>query len=180
MIIWSNLNSCDVRHDDSIQKQLFDLNWKFNRGNYVFATELEMNDKSWRDLDLPHNWSNDKELLKTTLNTAVGIDSSGIGWYRKHFEIPNAWREKSILINFEGICEQNKIFINGIAIKDPQTTKCAFETPLNPYLNFDGKNVIAIQVMNTKQENGKWSTESGIYKHVWLVIKEPPKSRKKD
>ncbi|MGH2647722.1 MAG: hypothetical protein ACRDE8_09155, partial [Ginsengibacter sp.] len=36
---------------------LFDASWKFYRGDVSNGENENFNDKSWRTLDLPHDWS---------------------------------------------------------------------------------------------------------------------------
>jgi len=38
-------------------EMLFDEGWKFNLGDIEGAEKPSYNDRSWRDIDLPHDWS---------------------------------------------------------------------------------------------------------------------------
>jgi len=38
-------------------KQLFDSNWKFFLGDPPAVSTVNFDDKNWRNLDLPHDWS---------------------------------------------------------------------------------------------------------------------------
>ncbi len=156
--------------------KLFDLNWKFSYGNDLHASEVDFNDQDWRTIDLPHDWSNDSEIEKTWENQS-NSNLSKTGWYRKHFEIPQEWLDKSILIDFEGICKQSEIYVNGISVADLKKNNSSFQVVLNPYLNYKEKNVIAIQVVIPDKTYNTRQTESGIYKHVWLVLRESPVSK---
>jgi beta-galactosidase/beta-glucuronidase len=171
LLIISNFIHCNVQNNNISRMKLFDLNWKFNYGNDNLACNFDYNDQNWRRIDLPHDWSKDEELRRTIENQSDSI-SSEIGWYRKHFEIPENWLDKSILIDFEGICDNNEIFVNGTSIVNSQKKNSSFQAVLNPYLNSHGNNVIAIRVAIPKQMDANWQTKSGIYKHVWLVIKD--------
>lgn len=163
---------CNVQSDVSSRMKLFDLNWKFNFGNDISASKVDYNDQNWRIIDLPHNWKKDNELERKLNNQPDSILWI-TGWYRKNFEIPKEWIDKSIQIDFEGICNQSEIFVNGKPIADSKKYKSSLHAVLNPYLNSRGKNVIAIRVAVPKQSYSSQQTETGIYKHVWLVIKEP-------
>jgi len=151
--------------------KFFDLNWKFNYGNDILASNVDFNDQNWRSIDLPHDWSKDEKLRETFGNQSDTITIE-TGWYRKNFEIPQAWQDKIILIDFEGICDHNEIFVNGTSIVDSQKENTSFQVVLNPYLNTQGNNVIAIRVAIPVQTDFNLHAESGIYKHVWLVIKD--------
>ncbi len=41
----------------SQQTILFDGNWKFYRGGVLGGQNIDFNDASWRNIDLPHDWS---------------------------------------------------------------------------------------------------------------------------
>ena len=43
--------------ENTQRKQLFDTNWKFNRGEAPGAEVPDYDDTSWRLLDVPHDWS---------------------------------------------------------------------------------------------------------------------------
>ncbi len=164
--------NCNVQHNDLSRKQLFDLNWKFTLGNPPFASVIDFNDKDWRSLDLPHDWSKDQKLFKSTSDNKTNPFTADTGWYRKQFEIPDLWLNKVILIDFEGIYDHCEIFVNGISVHDSGKENSSFQATLNPYLNFNGNNVIAVHMAIPKQADGTWKTDSGIYKHVWLVVKD--------
>jgi|GEM_PF-2950425 len=172
LIIFSNFLNCEVKPDQPEQKLLFDLNWKFSRGNSASAFKVDFDDQNWLSLDLPHNWNVDEIRLhpdskgmKDSLNTTPG-------WYRKHFEVPLDWSGKRIFIHFEEISTDSEVFINGTQIDGLYNKDHSFDSSLNSYLNFQGKNVIAVRVAGQTQDLKSQNNQLGIFKHVWLVIKE--------
>jgi beta-galactosidase len=177
IFIFAGVVNCGKKQESFTQKKLFDFNWKFYRGNISNAYKTDFADHGWRDIDLPHNWKNDQKFYGKMPNGLNIASSSETGWYRKHFEIPKNWTDKHILIDFEGISDQNTIYVNGLLIDSPQRNNDSFQTLLNPYLNYKGKNVIAVCVTISKQTEKTREIESGIYKHVWLVIKDPQNYR---
>ena len=51
-------NFISIKAQESVQrKQLFDNNWKFILGDSLSGMAVNFDDKSWRTLDLPHDWS---------------------------------------------------------------------------------------------------------------------------
>lgn len=171
LFIISDFFHCNVQDKDISKMKLFDLNWKFTYGNNILASNVDFNDQNWKSIDLPHDWSKDEELRRIIENQSDSI-STEIGWYRKNFEIPQNWLDKIILIDFEGICDHNEIFVNGTSIFNSKKGNSSFQAVLNPYLNSEGNNVIAIRVASPIQTDVNLHAESGIYKHVWLVIKD--------
>ena len=55
LLLTSNL--LGFTQDSNERKQLFDYDWRFFLGDTAAAGAKGFNDKSWRSLDLPHDWS---------------------------------------------------------------------------------------------------------------------------
>ncbi|WP_167618772.1 sugar-binding domain-containing protein [Maribellus sediminis] len=166
--------NCTVKYNGDSHKQLFDLNWKFSQVNSYSASKVEYNDKNWRTLDLPHDCSKDNMLLLPDVDLNNDSLSSVFVWYRKHFEIPGNWLDKNIIIVFDGICDQNELYINGIKVENLRVDNNPIHTNLTPFINFEGMNVIAIRVAIPKKEDLHWQNPTGIFKHVWLEVKDVP------
>ena len=165
----------NVKSQKSIErKQLLDDNWKFYLGDALMAKSLDFDDKSWRNINLPHDWSIEGKInLKNPMGGDGGFFPSGIGWYRKKISIPALWKGKQIKIYFEGVYMNSEVFINGKSLGIYPYGYTAFEYDLTPYLNFDKENIISVKVDNDKQKNSRWYSGSGIYRHVWLMVTDP-------
>lgn len=156
------------------RKQLFDYNWKFFLGDDVEVKASNFNDASWRKLDLPHDWSIEgKTHPKNATGGGGGFFPSGIGWYRKTFQVPDEWKTKKIAIYFEGVYMNSEVFINGKSLGVYPYGYSSFSYDLTPYLNFGKENVIAVRVDNSQQMNSRWYSGSGIYRHVWMITTDP-------
>lgn len=156
------------------RKQLFDYNWKFFLGDTVSANLKDFNDKGWRNLDLPHDWSIEGKILsKNPTAGAGGYFPAGVGWYRKTFKAPSEWKTKNVSIYFEGVYMNSEVFINGKSLGIYPYGYSSFSYDLAPYLNFDQENVIAVRVDNSKLLNSRWYSGSGIYRHVWMMVTNP-------
>src|SRR5688500_4634070 len=67
----------------------FNNNWKFFLGDTAIAKEPAYNDKSWRILNLPHDWSIEGEFSDKHPGTPnQAALPTGIAWYRKTFTLP--------------------------------------------------------------------------------------------
>ena len=156
------------------RKQLFDFDWKFYLGNNSQANGVDFDDKTWRTLDLPHDWSIEGRVNP---NNPTGNDGgyfpSGIGWYRKTFNAPASWQGKCISIYFEGVYMNSEVFINGKSLGIYPYGYSSFSYDLTPYLNFEKENIISVKVDNSQQKNCRWYSGSGIYRHVWMVVTNP-------
>src|SRR4249920_584737 len=69
----------------------FDNDWKFFLGDDSTAKNLNYNDASWRNLNLPHDWSIEGKFDSLA---PAGVDGGalpgGVGWYRKTFTVPSS------------------------------------------------------------------------------------------
>ncbi len=172
ILLIGSITKCTVTHDNLQQKQLFDLNWKFSPGIQNDAAEVDFNDNNWRSIDLPHDWSTDFILNDFSKTTETNTIATETGWYRKHFEIPENWKGKRIVIDFEGIGGQHEVFVNGVSVKCSENKTPVTGVDVTTTLNQNGINLIAVQVTVQKESGSLRKAESGIFRHVWLVIKE--------
>ena len=148
----------------------FDKGWNFHLGDVVGAEDPLMKDAGWRKLDLPHDWSIEGEFNKDNPSKAEGgALPGGIGWYRKTFTIPATAKNKKIYIDFDGVYQRSTVWINGHQLGYRPNGYISFRYELTPYLNFGGKNMIAVKADNSNQPNSRWYSGSGIYRNVWLV-----------
>lgn len=161
-------------HEKIQRKQLFDYNWKFFLGDPPSASANDFDDKDWRNLNLPHDWSIEGKLdSKNPTGGGGGYFPAGIGWYRKTFKIPSIWKGKCITIYFEGVYMNSEVFINGKSLGVYPYGYSSFSYNLTPYLNFGKENVLSVRVDNSQQMNSRWYSGSGIYRHVWMIITGP-------
>ena len=156
------------------RKQLFNSDWKFFLGDVSEAKTNDFNDTSWRKLDLPHDWSIEGKIHpKNVTGGGGGYFPSGIGWYRKTFQVPDNWKAKKTAIYFEGVYMNSEVFINGKSLGVYPYGYSSFSYDLTSYLNFGKENVIAVRVDNSQQMNSRWYSGSGIYRHVWMMATDP-------
>lgn len=151
----------------------FDKGWRFNLGDVSGAEKSAVSDAGWRLLNLPHDWSIEGKFSKDNPATPEGgALPGGIGWYRKTFVIPASDKNKLVYIDFDGVYQKSTVWINGHELGFRPNGYISFRYELTPYLNYGGKNVIAVKVDNSVQPNSRWYSGSGIYRNVWLVTTE--------
>lgn len=160
-----------IAQQDARNRESFDDNWKFYLGDNPDAKNPEYNDASWRNLNLPHDWSIEGYFDK---RNPAGIDGGalpgGVGWYRKTFTVAASSKNKNVFIDFDGAYRLSEVWINGHYLGIRPNGYISFRYDLTPYLNYgDLKNVIAVRVDNSEQPNSRWYSGSGIYRNVWLV-----------
>ena len=161
---------CSVQAQQEVRKNVpLDSNWKFYLGDATGAQQASFNDAVWRTLNLPHDWSIEGVNLETEPGGgSVGYFPTGIGWYRKTFNIESLKKDSKWSIEFDGVYMNSDVWLNGRHLGKYPYGYSGFSYDITPYLKSRG-NVIAVRVDNSLQPNSRWYTGSGIYRHVRLV-----------
>jgi len=127
------------------------------------------NDNSWRTLNIPHDF-----VVEATFDKAGdqshGYLPKGIGWYRKHFTVPQSYQGKKIWIYFDGIYRDSAVYLNGVLLGNHPSGYTSFYYFVDNLLNYGGAdNVLAVRA-NAVQNEGWWYEGGGIYRHVWMYV----------
>lgn len=150
-----------------------DFDWKFMLGDPPGAEKAAFDDSTWRDLDVPHDWSIEGPWAKDNPSgSAGGYASIGIGWYRKHLRLPLDFSGRRVLLDFDGVFNRSDVWVNGQKVGHNEYGYIGFQCDLTPWIRLGHDNVIAVRVDNLRQVS-RWYTGSGIYRHVWLVVTAP-------
>ena len=158
-----------LAQENSRRTDDFDAGWRFIQQDVAKAQTPGFNDRSWRQLDLPHDWSIEGENRQDAPGGgSIGYFPTGVGWYRKTFDVPGYSKDKLYSIEFDGVYMNSTVWINGHELGTWPYGYSSFSYDLTPYLKASG-NVIAVRVDNSQQTNSRWYTGSGIYRHVRLV-----------
>ena len=150
----------------------FNHDWLFSlTDNQADVSAPYADDSGWRSLNLPHDWSIEADFSKENPATpGGGALPGGMGWYRKHFNMPETDRGKKIYIDFDGVYRCSKVWLNGHLLGFRPNGYVSFRYDLTPYLKYgQEENVLVVQADNSQQPNSRWYSGSGIYRNVWLV-----------
>jgi beta-galactosidase len=141
-------------------------------GNATGAAARNYDDKSWRVLNLPHDWA--VELpFDSTENVTQGYRKRGYGWYRRSFKLNLTDKGKHLELQFDGIATNATIWFNGTVVHrnwSGYTSSYIDITQLAKY--GDDVNVVAVRV-DAQAHEGWWYEGAGIYRHTWLVKRAP-------
>ncbi|UCG89335.1 MAG: beta galactosidase jelly roll domain-containing protein, partial [Gemmatimonadota bacterium] len=155
------------------QRLLMDYGWMFTTGDPAGAEDPAFDDGGWRSLDLPHDWSIEGPYDQNAATGGRGgYLPTGVGWYRRSFELPSGARGRRVTVEFDGVYENSDVWVNGHHLGSRPYGYISFRYDLTPYL-VDGENVVAVRVDNSHQPNTRWYSGSGIYRHVWLTVTDP-------
>lgn len=148
----------------------FDADWRFLKSDAQGAERPEFNDADWRRLDVPHDWSIEGSFDE---QNPTGKDGAylpaGVGWYRKHFNVPARDSQRRVFVEFDGVMANSDVWVNGFHLGKRPYGYIGFRYELTEHLNFGKENLIAVRADNTGQPASRWYTGAGIYRHVRLI-----------
>ncbi len=154
----------------------FDTNWRFLKADSPGAERPQFDDRLWRQLDVPHDWSIEGPLSATNKTGGAGAFlPSGVGWYRKEFTLPDSFSNQCVFIEFDGVMQNCEVWINGVSLGKRPYGYVSFGYELAGRLNFGvGRtNVLAVRTDTSEQPASRWYSGAGIYRHVRLVATGP-------
>ncbi|MFV0484241.1 MAG: glycoside hydrolase family 2 TIM barrel-domain containing protein [Bacteroidales bacterium] len=167
-LLFSACNRNNTPIDERIN---IDFDWQFTLNNPDMDSSIVLNTKNSVAVDLPHDWSVEGVPEKENPSGKDGgYYPGGIGWYQKTIDWDNSWKDKLVEITFDGIYMNSDVWINGQHLGNRPNGYIGITYELSQYL-VKGTNTITVKVDNSKQPNARWYTGSGIYRHVWLQVK---------
>ena len=152
---------------------LFNNDWRFILGDIKNAQNVNLNDRTWKQIDLPHDWVISQPFNKskdgwTGQNMQGFFAWEGVCWYRKEFMLPSI-AEKAVYIYFGGAYRNSKIYINGKEAGGRASGYSSFEIDITNFAK-EGKNLIAVRLDNGCEGSDRWYSGSGLFRNVFLKI----------
>jgi beta-galactosidase len=144
-----------------------------NWGGDVAYVRRDFDDRSWRRLDLPHDWAIEGPFITTGPAGGMGrLPSPGVGWYRKKLDVPAADAGKSIFLDVDGAMSYAAVWLNGQIVGGWPFGYASWRVDLTPYVVTGGTNQLAIRLDNPPHSS-RWYPGGGLYRNVWLTKTEP-------
>lgn len=131
----------------------YDFNpaWKFIRQDVPDAIKPQFDDSAWTDVSTPHTW-NDVDSYRSFISHSGGDRGmfAGVSWYRKHFKLPATAAGSKVFLEFEGIKQAARFFVNGQPAGKFENGVTAVGLDITAFVHFgDAENVLAVQVDNS-------------------------------
>lgn len=147
----------------------FNRQWTFNLGDVPAAAATAFDDATWDNANLPHSFS--------MPYFAADRFYVGYGWYRKHFNVPEAWSGKRINLEFDGVFQVAEVFLNGRRVGEHKGGYTGFTFDITDAVK-TGDNIVAVRVNNIWDPRlapraGEHTFSGGIYRNVRLVVTAP-------
>ncbi len=151
----------------------------FSKSGTFGFSQPDYDDSHWRKLNLPHDWAIELPFVHDETLQSHGYKPLGrtypensIGWYRRSFEVTKEEFGRRIEIEFDGAFRSALVFLNGYFIGRNDNGYASFSFDLTDFLNYGGKNSLVVR-LDASMGDGWFYEGAGIYRHVWLIKKEP-------
>ncbi|WP_119844430.1 beta-galactosidase GalB [Reichenbachiella sp. MSK19-1] len=154
-----------------IPDQSFNDGWRFHKGE-LEAQATDYNDTDWEVVNLPHDWAIAGPFDRKHNARTGGLPVTGMGWYRKTFEIDPSMEGKNISIEFDGAMNDAYVWVNGELVGNRPFGYIGFEFDITNQVNFGQKNVIAVR-LNPKDLSSRWYPGAGLYRNVRIKYNDP-------
>ena len=153
----------------------FDAHWRFLKSDATGAEAPEFDDSQWSTVNVPHDWSIEGPFDQGAPAGGAGAYlPTGVGWYRRHFTLPDYGPQAREYIEFDGVMANSDVWINGYHLGQRPYGYVSFRYELTGHLEMGGKpNVLAVRADNSKQPASRFYAGAGIYRHVRLVVMAP-------
>lgn len=154
-----------------MKKINFNENWQFVEGYVPSLKVLQMYGKEAVSINLPHDAMIHEKRRQDTRNAgATGFYPGGIYTYFKSFELEEDWKNKSLILEFEGVYEKASVYINGSLVTTNKHGYSNFYADITRFILLDNVNELKLVADNSCEENSRWYSGSGIYRRVNLFV----------
>ncbi len=155
-----------------MKKTLFCNNWEFCLNDTEINKSSFVTPHLWQSVNLPHDWSTEHPFEKINASAFRGAYAkTGVGWYRKAFNISKDELEKRLILYFDGVFRRSTLYINGQEVGGRAYGYISFWYDIKQFLK-EGLNLIAVKVDNTDEPASRWYNGCGITRNVWLYSGE--------
>ncbi len=143
--------------------------WKYSRAFVEGGHDKNFDDSKFDEAVIPHT------NARLPWHSFDEKTYQFVSLYRRRFKLPAAARGKHVFVDFEGVMTASTVWINGTRLGEYKGGYTPFSFDLTPHLDFDGENVLAVDVDSTERSDIPpfgyeidYLTFGGIYREVWL------------
>lgn len=101
---------------------------------------------------------------------ASGFFPGGIYAYERTFHVPEAYRQKRVTLEFEGVYRQAMVFINGDLAGQCASGYTAFAVKADNFLRYGADNRVRVECRTA--EDSRWYSGAGIYRDTHLIVSD--------
>ena len=163
----------DPKKDFGCGTEYFNYLTKANSIHNVGPYSSKFDDSTWQEVSVPHDWVTTLPYAREASHShgykTVGYKypNTSIGWYRKTIKIPASDLGKRLMLRFDGIFRNARVWFNGFYMGTEPSGYATQLYDITPYIKYGEDNLICVRADATLEEG--WFYEgAGIYRDVWL------------
>ncbi len=127
----------------------FNPGWKFIKHDVTGSEAPAFDDAKWENVSTPHTWNDVDSYDEHIARGGEVTLYMGPARYRKHFKLPAAAEGSRIILEFEGLRQAAKFWVNGKPVGKHEDGITAFGLDITDAVTFgDKENVLAAWVTN--------------------------------
>lgn len=170
--IWCMLGACS-QNDHARTVLNMNTDWAFYRGDVSNGQSGELDDSAWMPIALPHI------MQLETKHCGGNSIYDGIGWYRRYFKLSDRYKDKRIVLSFEGVMTNCEVFVNEQPVATHHGGYMGFVADISDQIKWNENNVLAVRVSaeydsltppGKPQDRMDFYYYSGIYRDVEMHI----------
>lgn len=144
--------------------------WLFAKGTITMMEMFMGSGEKISSIDLPHDAMIYQERTQTTANAhQTGFYPGGEYTYIKQWDVPEHWKERTVILEFEGVADTCRIYLNGnLAAVNHNPYNSIFVDTTN-YLKYGQMNEIKVEVCSVEQSS-RWYSGAGLYRPVYAWV----------
>ena len=146
--------------------------WKFFKGQQENPTAIDFADSSWKNVQIPHDWAIAEPFILDGNGDTGKLPWKAEGWYRKFLDIPSTYKDKRVILIFDGVMAFPEIYINGKLVGNWDYGYNSFYIDVTDDLNFGGKNMLTVHA-DTRKHDSRWYPGGGIYRKIQVLVVNP-------
>ncbi|MBZ5668603.1 MAG: beta galactosidase jelly roll domain-containing protein [Acidobacteriia bacterium] len=146
-------------------------NWRYNKSFVEGGHRREFDDSAFERVVIPHT------NARLPWHSFDDKSYEFVSLYRRRFKLPTEAKGNHVFVDFEGVMTASTVWINGVRLGEYKGGYTPFSFDLTPHLDFDGENVLAVDVDSRERPDIPpfgfqidYLTFGGIYREVSLRI----------
>lgn len=144
-----------------------DRAWEFMKGE---PSNLPGVPRETKQVNLPHDFMIETDVTPDSVNGPnTGFYNGGTATYTKYIDAPEEWADQRVLVSFDGVFGAAKVILNGHVMGRHHYGYTPFSVDLTREMKPGKKNRLAVVVSNADEQNSRWYSGAGIYRHVSLL-----------
>ena len=146
-------------------------NWRYHESIVEGGHGRDFDDSAFERVVVPHT------NIRLPWHSFDERSYEFVSLYRRRFKLPSEAKGKHVFVDFEGVMTASTVWINGVSLGEYKGGYTPFSFDLTPHIDFDGENVLAVDVDSRERPDippfgyqVDYLTFGGIYREVSLRI----------